>query len=72
MAEETKSRLRARLGVFGDLPTQFLLNHALRVVPWFLEPVLVGGWTFLFFLIARNQRLAVAGNLRVLHPKWGA
>ncbi|MEO7100013.1 MAG: lysophospholipid acyltransferase family protein [Luteolibacter sp.] len=72
MADETKSRLRARLGVFGDLPTRFLLNHVLRVVPWFLEPVLIGGWTFLFFLIAKNQRLAVAGNLRALHPGWGS
>ena len=45
--------------------------HALKVTPWFLEPVLIGGWTFLFFLIAKNQRLAVAGNLRGLHPGWG-
>ena len=60
-----------RLGVFGDLPTRFL-HHALRVVPWFLEPVLIAGWTFLFFLIAKNQRLAVAANLRALHPGWTA
>jgi len=72
MEEHGKSRLGARLGVFGDLHTRFLLDHALRVVPWFLEPVLIGGWTLLFFLIAKKQRLAVAGNLRALHPGWGA
>ena len=72
MEETNKSRLSARLGVFGDLPTRFLLDHALRVVPWFLEPVLIRVWTFLFFLIAKKQRLAVAGNLRALHPGWGA
>lgn len=37
------SRLGRRMGVFGDLPTRFLLDHALRVIPWFLEPVLIGG-----------------------------
>ena len=72
MVEKQKSRLWQRLGVFGDLPTRFLLNHALRAAPWFLEPVLTAGWTFLFFLIAKNQRRAVAGNLRALHPGWGA
>ncbi len=45
--------------------------HALRVVPWFLEPVLTGGWTFLFFVFGRSQRQAVLGNLRALHPHWG-
>jgi phosphatidylinositol dimannoside acyltransferase len=62
--------LRRRLGLFGDLPTR-LLRHCLRVVPWFLEPVLIAAWTFLFFLAARSQRRAVASNLRALHPGWG-
>jgi lauroyl/myristoyl acyltransferase len=57
--------------VFGDLPARLMLQ-ALRVVPWFLEPVLIGGWTLLFFGMARAQRQAVAGNLRALHPGWGA
>lgn len=70
MAEEKSARLARRLGVFGDLPAR-LASHALRVVPWFLEPVLIGGWTFVFFMIARKQRRAVAGNLRALHPAWG-
>ncbi len=72
MREGKSSELARRLGVFGDLPTRLLLDHVLRVVPWFLEPVLIGGWTLLFFGMARNQRLAVAGNLRALHPAWGA
>ena len=66
-----KSRWAGRLGVFGDLPSR-LVTHSLRVVPWFLEPVLVAGWTLLFFFIASAQRRAVAGNLRAMHPHWGA
>ena len=65
-----KSRWAARWGVFGDLPTR-CMTHGLRVVPSFLEPVLVGGWTLGFFLIAKPQRQAVAGNLQALFPRWG-
>jgi len=71
VANDTSSTIRRRLGLFGDLPT-LLLNRCLRIVPWFLEPVLIGGWTFLFFLTARNQRKAVAFNLRAMHPDWHA
>lgn len=53
------------------MPTKLMLR-ALRVTPFFLEPVLIAGWTFVFFLIAKPQRQAVAGNLRALHPAWGA
>lgn len=66
-----KSRWAARCGVFGDLPIRLMLP-ALRVVPWFLEPVLIGGWTLVFFLLGTTQRRAVVGNLRALHPGWGA
>lgn len=69
MKAEKKSRLAARCGVFGDLPAR-LVTHGLRVAPSFLEPVLAGGWTLLFFGIARQQRRAVAGNLRALFPEW--
>ncbi len=64
-----KTRRAVRLGVFGDLPTRFLA-HALQVTPWFLEPVLIAGWTLLFFVISGPQRRAVAGNLRAMHPQW--
>ncbi len=66
--EARKSRWR-RAGIFGDLPTR-LLMRALKVTPWFLEPVLVPPWTLLFFLIAAAQRRAVAGNLQALFPEW--
>ncbi len=69
MEGNNKSHWRARCGVFGDLPTR-LMRHVLRVTPSFLEPVLIAGWTLLFFLMARAQRQAVAGNLRALFPGW--
>lgn len=69
VAEETTSRRAARLGAFGDLPTRFLI-HALPRLPWFLESALLRMWTGLFFLIAAEQRRAVAHNLRALHPGW--
>jgi len=71
MAGNWKSRFAARCGVFGDVPAR-LMPYALRVVPWFLEPVLIGGWTLVFFGFAKSQRRAVAGNLQALHPAWPA
>jgi lauroyl/myristoyl acyltransferase len=72
VANESNQRsMVRRVGVFGDLPTR-LLRQALRVVPWFLEPVLIPIWTFGFFLIAGPQRRAVMANLRAMHPPWGA
>lgn len=58
-----------RVGVFGDLPTRFLMR-GLKVAPWFIEPFLVPLWTLLFFAVAGNQRRAVAGNLKALFPRW--
>lgn len=71
MGAHWKSRLAARIGVFGDLPTR-VMTRSLRVTPWFLETVLTGGWTLLFFGLAKPQRRAVAGNLRALFPHWSA
>ncbi|HSP41597.1 MAG TPA: lysophospholipid acyltransferase family protein [Luteolibacter sp.] len=68
---KANSRWAARLGMFGDLPAR-LAAHSLRVLPWFLEPVLTTGWTLLFFLLARGQRRAVRDNLRAMFPDWGA
>lgn len=65
-----KSRWAARWGLFGDLPTR-CMTHGLRVVPSFLEPVLIGSWASLFFLIAKTERRAVRGNLQALFPHWG-
>jgi phosphatidylinositol dimannoside acyltransferase len=44
--------------------------RGVKVVPWFLEPVLIPPWTLVFFLAAKPQRRAVAGNLRALFPDW--
>ncbi len=66
---QTPAHRLARLGAFGDLPPRFL-RLVLRVVPWFLEPVLIGVWTMLFFLIAAPQRRAVVANLGELFPDW--
>lgn len=71
MMDERKSPLAERLGVFGDLPAR-AMHHALRVVPWFLEPFLIGGWTFVFWALGKTQRRAVVGNLKALHPQWPA
>lgn len=51
------------------MPTRCLMR-GLKVTPWFLEPVLIPPWTLLFFLAAKAQRRAVAGNLRALFPEW--
>lgn len=70
LPDDRKSRWAGRLGLFGDLPTR-LLTRSLTVVPWFLEPALVAGWTLLFFSMAKEQRRAVSSNLRAMHPHWG-
>ena len=64
-----QSKVARRLGVFGDLPTRFM-SRGLRVAPWFLEPLLLTMWTGLCFLLAREQRRAVAANLHALFPEW--
>lgn len=69
MAETGKSRWATRCGVFGDVPTRLML-HTLRVLPWFLEPVLIAFWATVFFGLAKDQRRGVTGNLRALFPHW--
>lgn len=59
-----------RAGVFGDLPTR-LLAHGLKSMPWFCEPVLLFGWTAVFFGLAGPQRRAVMANLGAMFPEWG-
>ncbi|MFT4177227.1 MAG: hypothetical protein QM627_11300 [Luteolibacter sp.] len=68
---EKNASLRKRLGVFGDVPSK-AVRRAVKISPWFLEPVLITGWTLLFFFIATPQRRAVASNLRALFPEWSA
>lgn len=72
VTEERQERgWKGRFGVYGDLPTRFLIR-GLQSGPWFVEPVLITMWTALFFFIAAEQRRAVFGNLRALFPEWSA
>ena len=64
------SQLR-RLNVYGDIWLRYLYLGA-RICPWFLEPALVWGHAFFFFLFCRSQRRAVAANLGVIRPGDGA
>lgn len=57
------------MGVFGDLPTR-LLMRGLKVLPWFLEPLLMSIWTLVFFGVAGEQRRAVISNLTAMFPEW--
>lgn len=66
---EEKSRLRERLGLFGDLPTR-LLCRVLKFVPCWMENFFICWCVLLFYLLARDQRRAVISNLRVLYPRW--
>jgi lauroyl/myristoyl acyltransferase len=56
-----------RFGVFGDLPTR-AVQVGLRLAPWFIEPLLIGWWALLVFVLARAQRRAVCRNLTALLP----
>lgn len=58
---------RWRLGVFGDLPMR-AVRGGVRVIPWFLEPVVSGMWAAVLFVLAAGQRRAVCANLRALLP----
>ena len=70
-SQNQTSSQAGRLGLFGDLPSR-LAAQVLRALPWFLEPVLIGGWTLVFFILARQQRRAVTANLRAMFPAWSA
>ena len=67
--ESIARRVARRCGVFGDFPSR-LAHGVMPFLPWFMEPLLIRLWTFVFFLIAGEQRRAVAHNLRALHPHW--
>lgn len=68
---EEKSRLRERLGLFGDVPTR-LLCRALKFIPCWMENFFICWGVLLFYQLARDQRRAVINNLQVLHPKWNS
>jgi phosphatidylinositol dimannoside acyltransferase len=48
-----------------------LLDWGVRRCPFFIEPLLIGGYTLIFFGLAVRQRRAVVENLEVLCPQAG-
>lgn len=65
-ASETQSPLR-RFAVKGVLWRKYL-DFALTNVPFYLQPILLGSWTVLFFFLAAPARRAVVRNLAIVLP----
>ena len=65
------SRIAERLSAYGDLPNRAMRSGA-AVCPAFLEGFFLWGYTSIFFVVMRNQRRAVASNLRAIlgGPRW--
>ncbi|MFN0129596.1 MAG: hypothetical protein ACKV19_23260 [Verrucomicrobiales bacterium] len=59
-----------RLDLYGVFWVRFL-DFGVRRCPFFIEPLLVAGYTLFFFAVAGRQRQAVMENLRVLCPGAG-
>ena len=63
---ETHPLLR-RFAVKGVLWRHYL-DFALTNVPFYLQPILLGSWTVLFFFLAAPARRAVVTNLAIVLP----
>ncbi len=59
-----------RLNVYSDLPIRGVAMAA-KTCPFFLEPVIVFGFSVLSFILLKSQRQAIRDNLKVLHPELG-
>lgn len=57
----------SRFSIYGDFWLR-LLSLGVRVTPWFLEPLLVGIHTALFYCACGPARRALLANLRILFP----
>jgi hypothetical protein len=44
------------------------LDFAVTNVPFYLQPILLGCWTMLFYIIAAPARRAMLANLRIIRP----
>lgn len=64
------SALARRLDLYGVFWVR-ILDWGVRRCPFFIEPLLVAGYTIFFFGVAGRQRRAVTDNLRVLCPRAG-
>lgn len=56
-----------RFSAYGDLWMRYL-HWGARHCPWFMEPVMVFGFTMMFWVVLGKARRAVARNLNVLLP----
>jgi lauroyl/myristoyl acyltransferase len=58
------------MDVYGVLWIRFV-DWGVRRCPFFVEPLLIGGYTLIFVALAGRQRRAVVDNLGVLCPEAG-
>lgn len=56
------------MDIYGVFWIRFL-DWGVRRCPFFIEPLLVAGYTLVFYAVAGRQRRAVAANLAVLCPE---
>lgn len=66
-ADLDPQRLLRGLAVKGVLWRRYL-DFAVSNVPFYLQPILIGCWTILFYIIAAPARRAVLANLRIILP----
>jgi len=59
----------SRFGLFGDMPTRTMIAalRAFPKMPHWIEASLLHFFTFIVFLLAREQRQAIRNNLKVIH-----
>ena len=70
-AELHSQRLLRGFAVKGVLWREYL-DFAVSNVPFYLQPILLGCWTILFYIIAAPARRAVLANLRFIFPASSA
>ena len=66
-AEADAARLLRGFAVKGVLWRRYL-DFAVSNVPFYLQPILLGCWTILFYIIAAPARRAVLANLAIILP----
>ena len=66
-ADPDPQRLLRGFAVKGVLWRRYL-DFAVSNVPFYLQPILLGCWTVLFYIIAAPARRAVLTNLRIIFP----
>lgn len=59
---------RSPLGAYSDFWEHYL-SWGVRVCPWWLDPILMGFYAGLFYLLAGSLRRGVLANVNVLFPR---